>query len=241
MAAKRGAETVYALSFVRDKAGRITKRTETIGGETHVLEYTYDARGRLQTVKRDGTQIADPDYDANGNRTDGDAEHDAQDRITKRGPATYAYDPEGHRISRTAADGTTAYAYDELGNLLGVTLPGGKHVEYVIDGQQRRIGRKVDGQLVQGLLWEGQLRPSAQLDGDGHVVSRFVYGGRGNVPDYMIRAGEKYRLVADERGSVRLVVNAATGQVAQRLDYDEWGRVTADTNPRFQPFGDAGG
>ena len=241
MAAKRGAETLYTLSFIRDRAGRIATRTETAGGETHVLEYTYDERGRLDTVKRDGTQIADPEYDANGNRTDGDTEHDAQDRITKRGPATYAYDAEGHRSSRTAPNGTTAYTYDELGNLLGVTLPTGKRVEYVIDGQQRRVGKKIDGQLVQGLLWEGQLRPSAQLDGDGHVVSRFVYGARGNVPDYMIRAGEKYRLVADERGSVRLVVNVATGLLAQRLDYDEWGRVTADTNPGFQPFGYAGG
>ncbi|MCK0536734.1 RHS repeat-associated core domain-containing protein [Alcanivorax quisquiliarum] len=33
----------------------------------------------------------------------------------------------------------------------------------------------------------------------------------------------------------------ATGQVAQRLDYDVWGNITQDTNPGFQPFGFAGG
>jgi RHS repeat-associated protein len=37
------------------------------------------------------------------------------------------------------------------------------------------------------------------------------------------------------------VVNASTGAVAQRIDYDEFGRVTLDTNPGFQPFGFAGG
>jgi RHS repeat-associated protein len=37
------------------------------------------------------------------------------------------------------------------------------------------------------------------------------------------------------------VVNATTGSVAQKLSYDEWGRVLADTNPGFQPFGFAGG
>ena len=42
-------------------------------------------------------------------------------------------------------------------------------------------------------------------------------------------------------GSVRLVVDAATGVIAQRIDYDEFGRVLADTNPGFQPFGFAGG
>jgi len=42
-------------------------------------------------------------------------------------------------------------------------------------------------------------------------------------------------------GSPRLVVDVATGQVAQRLDYDAFGRVTMDSNPGFQPFGYAGG
>jgi RHS repeat-associated protein len=48
-------------------------------------------------------------------------------------------------------------------------------------------------------------------------------------------------LVTDELGSVRLVVNAATGQVAQQLDYDAFGNVINDTSPGFQPFGFAGG
>lgn len=36
-------------------------------------------------------------------------------------------------------------------------------------------------------------------------------------------------------------MNAQTGEVAQRIDYDAWGNVTNDTNPGFQPFGYAGG
>jgi RHS repeat-associated protein len=47
--------------------------------------------------------------------------------------------------------------------------------------------------------------------------------------------------MTDHLGSVRLVVNASTGAVVQRIDYDEWGQVLADTNPGFQPFGFAGG
>jgi len=50
-----------------------------------------------------------------------------------------------------------------------------------------------------------------------------------------------YRLVTDHLGSPRLVVNTADGSVAQRIDYDEFGRVTMDTAPGFQPFGFAGG
>jgi RHS repeat-associated protein len=40
---------------------------------------------------------------------------------------------------------------------------------------------------------------------------------------------------------VRLVVDTATGTIAQRLDHDEFGQITQDTNPGFQPFGFAGG
>ncbi|MCC6556370.1 MAG: RHS repeat-associated core domain-containing protein, partial [Polyangiaceae bacterium] len=50
-----------------------------------------------------------------------------------------------------------------------------------------------------------------------------------------------YRIITDRLGSVRLVIDAATGAVAQRLDYDEFGRVLLDTSPGFQPFGFAGG
>ena len=50
-----------------------------------------------------------------------------------------------------------------------------------------------------------------------------------------------YRFVTDHLGSVRLVVDGATGEVVQRMDYDAFGRVLQDTNPGFQPFGFAGG
>jgi RHS repeat-associated protein len=37
------------------------------------------------------------------------------------------------------------------------------------------------------------------------------------------------------------VVNVATGQIMQRLDYGPFGEVLGDSNPGFQPFGFAGG
>jgi RHS repeat-associated protein len=99
----------------------------------------------------------------------------------------------------------------------------------------------VDGSLVQGFLYQDGVRPIAELDGAGNLVSRFVYGDRHGAPEYMVKGGAAYRIVADHLGSPRLVVNATTGEVAQRLDYDAWGNVLLDTNPGFQPFGFAGG
>jgi RHS repeat-associated protein len=94
---------------------------------------------------------------------------------------------------------------------------------------------------VQGFLYQDHLRPVAELDGSGAVVSIFVYASRANVPDYLIRRGTTYRIISDQVGSPILIIDAATGSVAQRLSYDAWGNITADTNPGFQPFGYAGG
>jgi RHS repeat-associated protein len=81
----------------------------------------------------------------------------------------------------------------------------------------------------------------AELDGAGNVVARFVYGTKAHVPDYVEKGGVTYRILSDHLGSVRLVVDVSTGAVAQRMDYDEFGRVLLDTAPGFQPFGFAGG
>lgn len=135
----------------------------------------------------------------------------------------------------------TVYRYDAIGNLLGVTLPTGRTNEYLVDGRNCRVGKKVNGVFTNGFLYADSLALVAELDSQTNVISVFVYGSRPNVPDYMVRGGITYRIISDHLGSPRLVVQAETGEVAQRMDYDEFGRVVLDTNPGFQPFGFAGG
>uniref|UniRef100_UPI003EBB1330 RHS repeat-associated core domain-containing protein n=1 Tax=Arhodomonas sp. AD133 TaxID=3415009 RepID=UPI003EBB1330 len=240
--------TLYDVAYTRDKLGRIVEKTVTLAGETHTLSYDYDTAGRLTDVYRDGTEVHGYSYDANGNRTaytgtfgDASGAYDAQDRLTNYAGATYTHNAAGYRTSKTTSAGTTEYDYDAMGNLRGVTLADGTAIEYVIDGQDRRIGKRVDGQLVKGWLYRDQLNPVAELDKSGNVVARFVYADKANVPAYMIKGGTTYRLISNHLGSVRLVVNTDTGDIAQRLDYGPFGQVTEDTNPGFQPFGFAGG
>lgn len=83
----------------------------------------------------------------------------------------------------------------------------------------------------------------------GHGESTFEAGGAGkcmiarpdSITDPVIRAGVTYRIISDHLGTPRLVINIANGTIAQRVDYDEYGTITTDTNPGFQPFGFAGG
>ena len=239
---------ILGFEYGYDKLGRIVTRTETVRGVKDVYAYGYDLAGRLEMVRKNGATVSTYGYDANGNRVSytgpGGAmtgTYDAQDRLLRYGNTAYTYSANGELQSKTAGGQTTIDHYDELGNLVRVVLPGGTQIDYLIDGLNRRIGKRVNGALVQGFLYDGQLRIVAELDGAGHVVSRFVYATRINVPDYMIRGGVTYRLLTDHLGSPRLVVDTITGQVVQRMDYDEFGGVLMDTNLGFQPFGFAGG
>jgi RHS repeat-associated protein len=239
---------IYRVAYSRDRLGRITEKAETIGGATATWGYGYDLAGRLASVTLDGSPYSSYTYDTNGNRLTyagpfGSAAgtYDDQDRLLQYGDTTYTYTAAGELASKTQGAQTATFDYDALGNLRHVALPSGPTIEYVVDGRSRRVGKKVLGALVQGFLYQDQLNPIGELDSAGAVVARFVYGTRANVPDYMVKGGLTYRIFSDHLGSPRLVVDIASGEVAQRLDYDEFGRVTLDSAPGFQPFGFAGG
>jgi RHS repeat-associated protein len=120
-------------------------------------------------------------------------------------------------------------------------MPDGKQIQYLIDGQNRRVGKIVNGRIVECWLYQNQLNIVAELDSLGNVASRFVYGTKGHVPDYMVKNSATYQFITDHLGSVRFVVDVASGAVVQYISYDEFGNILTDTNPGFQPFGYAGG
>ncbi len=219
--ARHDADTPYKTSYTRDRLGRITEQTEILQGQTTIYAYTYDLANRLIEAQENGTVTGRWGYDANGNRTavnsTANGTYDDQDRLA-------TYDLRTHTRPRPSGE-----------------------IGYIIDGQDRRIGKTRRGQLVQGFLYKDQLNPIAELDGEGNLAALFVYGERDNVPAYLVKidplaADEKtYRILSDHLGSPRVVVEAETGAVAQRIDYDVWGVVINDNNPGFQPFGFAGG
>ena len=248
--ASAGGTALLSEHYTRDSLGRISQKVETIDGVTTTYGYIYDTAGRLTQVTQNGSTTATYTYDANSNRLSKTSPtgtqtgtHDDQDRLLSYNGATYSYTANGELNSKTVGSQVTTYSYDALGNLRSVTLPNGDQLGYVIGGENRRIGKTVNGTLVQGFLYENQLEPVAELDGTGNLVSRFVYCGcgAGNIPQYMVKNGVTYRIISDHLGSPRLIVDSTTGTIIQRMDYDEFGNVILDTNPGFQPFGFAGG
>ncbi len=243
-------EPYFVTQYERDDAGRITTKTETIDGVTTEYAYDYDLAGRLERVWIDGEIDEEYTYDDNGNRlslhrpdegTTVTGTYDAQDRMQSYGECTFDYTPNGELQAKHCADGTTRYTYNLFGDLTAVAMPDGTQIEYIVDGSGRRLGKRVDGEVVQSFLYRDQINPVVELDSDGNVTATFVYRQGSHIPTMIQKGSSTYRVLTDQVGSVRQLIDVNTGQVVQEKKYDAWGRVVYDTNPGFQPFAFAGG
>lgn len=264
LGAKVNGADVLAMQYQRDLLGRIQRIDEVVQGVATAKRYEYDAVGRLARVRDgSGALLSEYAYDVNGARTSVHTATvqidlgtnlgcgptmttavDAQDRLCRYGDYDYAYNANGQLATRTrvATGEVTRYTYDG-GSRLKSVVTSQHRVDYVHDALGRRIGKIKDGTLSKGWLYQNELRPVAQLSSTGQIEATFVYATKVNVPEFLVMraTGQVYRLITDHLGSVRLVISVADGSTAQRLNYDEFGVVTADTNPGFQPFGFAGG
>ncbi|HEX2873612.1 MAG TPA: RHS repeat-associated core domain-containing protein [Polyangiaceae bacterium] len=250
-----GATTVFAETYdsgtvPRDALGRIKRKVELVNGSTANWDYTYDLAGRLENVQLNGSAYETYTYDANGNRLSvvkpsatTTATYDDQDRLLTNGPWTYTYTPNGELLtkSNSSTGANWAYLYDVFGNLKRVDLPSGDVIEYLVDGQNRRVGKKKNGVLQKQWLYEDQLHPVAELDGSGALVARFVFAAKKNAPDLVIAGGVTYRVFTDQLGSPRALVNATSGAVTGVMRHDAWGVMLEDSVSALMPFGFAGG
>jgi YD repeat-containing protein len=114
--------------------------------------------GQLTSVTIDGVLTREYVYDDNGNRlqfvdheagTTIEGVYDDRDRLLSYGDFVYTYNDRGQLSSKTdtSTGDATTYVYDVLGNLLSVTLPDATLIEYLVDGNGRRVGKKRDGVL----------------------------------------------------------------------------------------------
>ena len=112
----------------------------------------------------------------------------------------------------------------------------------MVDGQGRRVGKKKNGSVVRRWLYRDNLHPVADLNADGTIATRFVYATGKNSPDFMVlQNGKIYRILSDQLGSPRVLVNTDSGAIVGRMRHDEFGNVLEDSVSALMPFGFAGG
>lgn len=249
--AKYSGAAIYSYTLARDALGRVSQKVETSNGVTTTFDYDYDVAGRLIEVKKNTVIVATYDYDDNSNRDGGiiggtttSATYDVQDRLNTYNVNDYVYDRNGtlQTKTNTLLSQTSSYIYDVFGNLKSVTLPSSDVITYEIDPMNRRFGRKLNGVLQKRYMHNFENQLIAEFDSTNKLKKRYVYGTQSNSPDYFVDdVDDKYRVIKDHLGSVRLIVKSTTGAVMQRMEHDEFGRVVADTNPGYTPFGFAGG
>jgi RHS repeat-associated protein len=245
---KYAGDYLAQTEYVRDSLGYIIEERSIFEGIQTKHSYSYDGARRLWRAWKNDTLVSTYGYDQGGNRLSlttpsnvVTGSYDDQDKLLTYGNVSFVYSESGDLRKRIEGADSTWYDYDALGNLLRVLLPTGDNIEYVIDGGGRRVARKVNGIVTNRWIYRDGLRIVAELDSSSQIIARYVYAGKVNVPEYVLKNGVMYRVVTDHLGSVNLVINTNTGQVVQKIEYDEYGKVLFDSNPGFVPFGFAGG
>jgi RHS repeat-associated protein len=239
------AKTALDRRYTRDDLGRIKSVAETTAeGKTANTEYFYDRADRLVSVRVNGRIAESYAYDPAGNRLSisrtGEnlrAAYDDRDRPVRFGRVQYRWMPDGTLAGLAEGQGATAFVYDDFGALRQASLADGRKIQYLVDAAGRRVGREVAGKLVAGYLYRTDGFLVAE---SGKVISRFAYDNVGHLA-LLERGGVAYRVITDQVGSPRMILDSRTGALVEQLAYDAWGNVTQDTAPGFIPIGFAGG
>lgn len=268
---KFGKKFVWSIDIKRDALGRIIKLNENDKFEHQFCRgldektFDYDSNGRLIGVYILGRiPLRKYTYDAQGNRIkvvqtlDRDhviqAKYDAQDRLIRYGNTEYFYNLNGELIQKTEYDSekdftnknpkkrkVTNYSYNSFGNMISAKLPTGELIEYLLDAQDRRVGKKINGKLTQAFIYQSQTQIASELDANGKIIKQFVYGTKTNVPDYMIYNGKEYKIISDQVGTPKLLVDSQSGKVIESYNFDEFGISLRNQKNPLIPFGFAGG
>lgn len=213
-----------------------------------VVRSHYDKSGRLVRVRKNNAIDSFYLYDQNSNRITGNAGkelfvaiYDNQDRLIRYNNKVYTYNANGDLLTKAEriknSYKTTDYVYDVFGQLRKAG-----NISYGTNLNNLRFSKIVNGVVQKYFSYtpEGQL--IGELDANMNLVKTFIFASKSHVPDYYIdQKGNSFKLITDHLGSIRLVVNASTGEVVQKMLHDEFGKVLVDTKPNATPFGFAGG
>lgn len=172
-------------TYKYDAVGNRTKMIKTQNENIIETKYTYNANNQLTSVNDDIYF-----YDANGNRTKDNLfiyEYNQLDQLveinTLNGQtiATYTYDEEGRRISKTVNGNTINYHYNQGINVMFETdNKGNMLANYSYDKNGFPLTMTKNGQIYYYIL-DGHKNVLALTDSSGQTVASYSYDAWGNI------------------------------------------------------------
>jgi len=192
-------------SYTYDLIDRLTGATQTMPGN---FAYAYDPLDNATTVTTpSGTVSPSPTYNANN-------------QLATWASNSYTYDANGNTLS---GDGLKTYKWDAENRLIEIDYVGTSNKSvfaYNGIGQRRAAAETVSGTTTTTrYMWCGSSVCQAR-DGSDNVLRRDLAEGELNA-----LSGQKLIYMPDQLSSVRDVLDANTGSLAQSYDYTPYGTI----------------
>jgi RHS repeat-associated protein len=224
----KGSNVIANYDYSYDAADKLAQTVSSTDGTS---SYSYDATNQL-TGTDNSTQTDEAySYDANGNRTNSGYQTGTNNQLLSDGVYNYQYDDEGNRTKRTeiATGKVTEYNWDYRNRLTQVVFKDvagvvSKTIEYTYDGNNQRIGKKIDGVTTERYVIDRN-QIALVFDGAGNQTHRYLYGTQiDQVLADETSTGMVWAL-GDNQGTVRDLIDDG-GNLVEHLSYDSFGKLS---------------
>ena len=201
------------VQYMRDARGRIARKTEQFNGSSNVLEYAYDAAGRLAEVKNNAAVAETYKYSASGQRVRSKVWYEGCPSASTSAmeKSRYSYNDKG----QLEGDGQNRYAYDKYGSVSSITGRRGLRLAYsgstmlgkavLSDGCELRYAYKGTklyrryrhNDITGEYSWNDQAQLVGFRDHELRLEYDFAYDADGTLAKIVIRPLGKSVLAAD--------------------------------------------
>ena len=201
------------VAYGRNASGRIARKVERFNGSSNVLEYAYDAAGRLTEVKNNAAVAETYKYSASGQRVRSKVWYEGCPSASTSAmeKSRYSYNGKGQLES----DGQNRYAFDKYGSVSSITGRQGLRLAYsgstmlgkavLSDGCELRYAYKGTAlyrryrhnDITGEYRWNDQAQLVGFRDHELRLEYDFAYDADGTLTRIVIRPLGKSVLAAD--------------------------------------------
>ena len=190
----QGLAKISSFDYQYDQNGNRTQQIETNGGTAETITYQFDDNDRLieAAYANETTRYQyDVAYNRVGEQTTENASStitvdktylynnrnqitEATDNLDASNSATYAFDNNGNRISRTEGALVSNFIYDARDQLKEITTGGSSIGQFLYDYQGLRIRKQTQSETHRYVYDDQSVL--VQTDDSGNTISKYDYG-----------------------------------------------------------------